>query len=84
VGKVHLLPGLRELNGINPLIVSWVSDVIKMVVDTGVALSADLTRDWEALDIATVVVAPKYRYVVGKFHAFLIVTSNFLDEDVIK
>jgi hypothetical protein len=75
---MHLLPCLRKLDGVDPLVVSRVANIIEVVVDAGVTLSADLAGNRKALDIAAVVVTPEDRHIVGDLHSLLIVPSDFL------
>lgn len=37
VRHVHLLPGMLKLYRVDPLVVSWVTDIVEVVVDTGAA-----------------------------------------------
>jgi hypothetical protein len=74
---MHLLPGLGQLNGIDPLVVPRIADIIKMIVHPGVSNPLTFRRNGQPLDVARVVVTPKNRDVVGYLHATLVVATDF-------
>ena len=55
VSKSHLLPGLLELDGIDPLVVARVAHVVKVVINTSPSRARGLVQQWQSANIAPVV-----------------------------
>lgn len=56
--KLHLLPGLDELNCIDTLVISWYPDMIKMVINTSTTWAVSLVGEGRSHDVSTVVIRP--------------------------
>ena len=78
IGEGHLLPGLLQLNGIDPLVVARITDVVEVVVHSGTAAPVRFVADWNPADVASIVVTPEKRYIIRDLHPFLPVTWYFL------
>jgi hypothetical protein len=66
------------LDSIDPLLVSWGADIVKVIVYPSITLSTDLARDRQTLYIPTVIIAPKNRKIVWNLHPSLVVATNLL------
>ena len=76
-GQVHLLPGLLDLRGVDPLVVARPTDIVEVVVHaepTGPLQAGGR----QAADLAPVVVGKQQGHVVGHGHAVVIVVLHFL------
>ena len=77
---MHLLGGLLELDGVDPLVVARVTDVVEVVVDTRAAGAFSLVGQREAANVAPVVVGPEEGNVLGDMEALFLVGLDFLVE----
>lgn len=80
VSEMHLLPGLGKLDGVDPLVISRVTDVVEVVVHARIAFTVDFVRDRETLNIAAIVIAPEKSDVVGDLHSLLVVAPHLLQQ----
>lgn len=78
LGQLQLLGRLLELDGVDPLVVARVADVVEVVVDARAALALRLVGERQPAHVAPVVVGPQQRDALGDVEALLLVLLDFL------
>ena len=69
IGHVHLLGRLGKLHGVDPLVVTWVTDVVEVVVNTSASSTRGLVEQRKTADMAPVVIGPQQGDVIGNLEA---------------
>src|SRR5687767_10781431 len=64
IRKVHLLSSLLQLNGVDPLVISWVADIVEMVVYSCASHAVRLILERQSANVAPVVVSPEQSDIV--------------------
>ena len=77
--EIHLLPGLFDLDGVEPFVVARPADIVEVIVDAVAALTLRAGRRQPA-NLSPVVVREQQDDVVRDFHAAIVVVLHFLVE----
>ena len=80
IGKCELLPHVLCGSDVEPLGVTWRTDVVHMIIESPAAGVLALLGGRHAAQVAPVVVAEQHEHIVGHLHALVVIVEHFLIE----